>query len=61
MEDFGWIKASHSPNWSLLPEGERMAPIRVPWGALAAAEAVAGGGRQQAGAAVNGEEEEDEI
>lgn len=27
VDDFGWIKAAHSPNWSVLPEAERAAPL----------------------------------
>jgi hypothetical protein len=30
VEDFGWIKATHSPNWSLKPEAE-MTPLSIPW------------------------------
>ena len=26
VDDFDWLKASHSPNWSELPEGERKGP-----------------------------------
>jgi len=25
VDDFKWLKADHSPNWSVLPEGERLA------------------------------------
>lgn len=24
VDDFKWLKAEHSPNWSILPEGERI-------------------------------------
>ena len=24
VDDFKWLKAEHSPNWSVLPEGERL-------------------------------------
>ena len=24
VDDFGWLKADKSPNWSVLPEGERV-------------------------------------
>lgn len=30
VEDFGWIKATHSPNWSLIPEAEA-SPVVIPW------------------------------
>ena len=26
VDDFDWLKASHSPNWAELPEGERKPP-----------------------------------
>ena len=25
MDDFKWLKAEHSPNWSVLPEEQRIA------------------------------------
>jgi len=31
VDDFGWIKAVQSPNWSVLPGAERKLLIRVPW------------------------------
>ena len=31
VEDFGWIKASHSPNWALMADCDRMSPVKVPW------------------------------
>lgn len=33
VDDFGWIKAVHSPNWCELPEDQRMPPQQVPAGA----------------------------
>ena len=27
VEDFDWLKATHSPNWAELPEAEREAPV----------------------------------
>ncbi len=24
VDDFKWLKTEHSPNWSILPEGERL-------------------------------------
>jgi hypothetical protein len=24
VDDFKWLKAGHSPNWSILPEAERL-------------------------------------
>ncbi|KAF1929047.1 TBCC-domain-containing protein [Didymella exigua CBS 183.55] len=27
IDDFKWLKAEQSPNWSILPEGERVAPV----------------------------------
>ncbi|MEW5317174.1 MAG: hypothetical protein WDW38_008499 [Sanguina aurantia] len=30
VDDFGWIKAVQSPNWCVLPVGERLAGVRVP-------------------------------
>lgn len=31
VDDFGWVKASASPHWCVLPEGERQAPpARLP-------------------------------
>jgi hypothetical protein len=29
VDDFGWVKATQSPNWAVLPEGER-APVPAP-------------------------------
>lgn len=28
VEDFGWVKATHSPHWCVLPEAERL-PLRM--------------------------------
>ncbi|KAJ4990774.1 tubulin binding cofactor C [Stagonosporopsis vannaccii] len=28
VDDFGWLKAERSPNWGVLPEGERVLPVR---------------------------------
>uniref|UniRef100_A0A7S3QMJ9 C-CAP/cofactor C-like domain-containing protein n=1 Tax=Dunaliella tertiolecta TaxID=3047 RepID=A0A7S3QMJ9_DUNTE len=36
VDDFGWIKAVHSPNWSVLPEQERLPSSPLPQEALAA-------------------------
>ena len=52
VEDFGWIKASHSPNWALVPEGERMAAVIVPWERLRGA--AAGNGSQDTTAIMGG-------
>lgn len=30
VDDFGWIKTVHSPNWCILPEGERVGVVAVP-------------------------------
>jgi hypothetical protein len=30
VDDFGWIKAVQSPNWSVLPEEQRMRAIDEP-------------------------------
>lgn len=32
VEDFGWIKASQSPNWDVLPIAARAAALEIPWG-----------------------------
>ena len=26
-----WIKATHSPNWALMMDADRMPPVKVPW------------------------------
>ncbi|KAG1675415.1 hypothetical protein FOA52_012334 [Chlamydomonas sp. UWO 241] len=57
VEDFGWIKASHSPNWAEVPVGERIGAVVVPWALAQAREAYGGdggggGGALPAGAAV---------
>ncbi|GAX81503.1 hypothetical protein CEUSTIGMA_g8931.t1 [Chlamydomonas eustigma] len=31
VEDFGWIKSSHSPNWSILAVEGRHQPVTIPW------------------------------
>lgn len=28
VDDFGWLKAEKSPNWGVLPEGERVLPVK---------------------------------
>jgi len=30
VDDFGWIKKQQSPNWSVIPEGERVPPPAAP-------------------------------
>ncbi|KAF6255637.1 tubulin binding cofactor C-domain-containing protein [Scenedesmus sp. NREL 46B-D3] len=30
VQDFGWVKASQSPNWALLPEQQRQSPQPLP-------------------------------
>lgn len=35
VEDFGWIKASQSPNWDVLPIAARAAALKIPWGSPA--------------------------
>ena len=29
VSDFKWLKATKSPNWAELPEGERAAPVAL--------------------------------
>jgi hypothetical protein len=29
VDDFGWVKATASPNWAVMPEGERR-PVALP-------------------------------
>ena len=52
VEDFGWIKASQSPNWAVLPVADRAGAL--PGGLVAALPAPAPAGEEQ-------EEEDDEI
>lgn len=28
VDDFGWLKVERSPNWSVLPEAERVVPAK---------------------------------
>ena len=30
VQDFGWLRATPSPHWAVLPEGERQAPPATP-------------------------------
>ena len=30
VDDFGWLRATPSPNWGVLPEGERLPPPPCP-------------------------------
>jgi hypothetical protein len=48
VDDFGWVKAAASPNWGVLPEGERAAAAPPPDGA-AGRELLGPGGGQQEG------------
>lgn len=46
VDDFGWVKASQSPNWAVLPEAERAGDVTLPR-ADAAGGGDAGDGQQQ--------------
>eukprot|EP00887_Chlorella_sp_A99_P006717 scaffold3.g6717.t1 len=43
VHDFGWLRATPSPNWNILPEGERAAPPAVPAQGAGGAAASSGG------------------